>query len=128
MKKLLHISFTLVLTVMLLLMGSGVTFRHCSCSGETTVILSHTPESQGDNSMTKKGCMTVQTVSLSPTTQMQPAVYDFHAFQPLVAIINNWQLIRLIPEDVESDKLGMPERDYGPPPRQYLHLLTVLTI
>ena len=128
MKKLLHLSFTLLLAVLLVLMGSGVTFRHCSCSGKTTMVLSHTPESQGDNTTTKKGCMTFQTVQLSPTTQMQPAAFDFHAFQPLVAIINNWHCTSLIPEEVEQAKWAMPQRNFSPPPRHYLHLLSVLTI
>ena len=87
MKKLLHISFTFFLAVVLVIMGSGVTFLHCSCSGKTTVILSHTAQN-GGNSDTTKGCMKVTSVQLSPTTQMQPTVFGFHAFLPLMAIIH----------------------------------------
>ena len=49
MKKLLHISFTFFLAVVLVIMGSGVTFLHCSCSGKTTVILSHTAQNGGNS-------------------------------------------------------------------------------
>ena len=65
MKKLLHISFTFFLALVLVIMGSGVTFLHCSCSGKTTMILSHTAQN-GGNSDATKGCMKVTSVQLSP--------------------------------------------------------------
>lgn len=65
MKKLLQISFTFFLAVVLVIMGSGVAFLHCSCSDKTTVILSHTAQN-GGNSDTTKGCMKVTSVQLSP--------------------------------------------------------------
>lgn len=127
MKKLLHISFIFLLTVTLIVMGSGVTFRHCSCSGKTTMILSHTSQDDG-NSETTKGCMKISSVSLSPTTQMQPIAFDFHAYQPLVAIINDWHTFDLMPRIEKHAHSLLPLTGYSPPPKLYLYLINVLTI
>lgn len=127
MKKLLHISFIFLLTVTLIVMGSGVTFRHCSCSGKTTMILSHTSQNEG-NSETTKGCMKITSMSLSPTTQMQPIAFDFHAYQPLIAIINDWHILDLMPMIEKHAHCVLPGKGYSPPPKLYLYLIKVLTI
>lgn len=127
MKKLLHISFTFFLAVVLVIMGSGVTFLHCSCSGKTTVILSHTAQN-GGNSNTTKGCMKVTSVQLSPTTQMQPTVFGFHAFLPLMAIIHEWQMPHLSFMAKRTLSNTIPKTGYSPPPKLYLYLIEVLTI
>lgn len=127
MKKLLHIALTLVLTMTLLVMGSGVTFRHCLCSGKTTMTLGNATQGDEDTE-SSNGCMTIATVSLSPTTQMHPMAFDFHAFLPLVAIINNWHIISLLPQEEVTARWILPKKAYSPPPRQYLHILRVLTL
>lgn len=129
MKRTLHIALTLTLAIIFVMMGSGVTFLHCNCSGKTTVILSHSPK-DGAQQQSKKerGCMTVQSVSISPTTQVQPAVYDMHAFQPLVCIINDWTLSLLTPQSVVLQQEPLPCDGHSPPPRQYLNMLRVLVI
>ena len=127
MKKLLHIALTFVLTMTLLVMGSGVTFRHCLCSGKTTMTLGNATQGD-DDTESSNGCMTIATVSLSPTTQIHPMAFDFHAFQPLVAIINNWHIICLLPQEEATARWILPKEAYSPPPRQYLHILRVLTL
>lgn len=127
MKKLLHIALTLVLTMTFIVMGSGVTFHHCACSGKTTMTLTHTAQEEQDTQSTK-GCMTTSSLYLSPSTQMQPMAFDFHAFQPLVAIINEWHHSILLPlPKWQSDKV-LTTMMLGSPPRQYLRILRVLTI
>ena len=126
MKKLLHISFISFLAVVLVITGSGVTFLHCSCSGKTTVILSHTAQN-GGNSDTTKGCMKVTSVQLSPTTQVQPTAFDFHAFQPLMAI-HEWQMPHLSFMATRTLSDIIPRTGYSPPPKLYLYLIEVLTI
>lgn len=139
MKKLLNISLTLVLAITLIVMTSGVTFRHCSCSGKTTMLLGHLSDedAQPSNLMgnsnhgkqpKSKGCMTFYSLSLSPTTTMNPVAFDFHAFLPLISIINNWHTLKLLPQIVESKSNFLPNDFFSPPPRQYLHILRVLTI
>ena len=127
MKKLLHIVFSIVLSMLFILMASGVTFRHCSCSGKTTMTLGNATHDKG-NTQSSKGCMTIATVSLSPTIQMQHAAFDFHVFQPLVAIINDWRLPSIVSTPLVSTISVLPQRDASPPPRQYLRLIRVLTI
>ncbi len=113
--------------MVLVVMGSGVTFRHCSCSGKTTVILSHTAQN-GGSSETTKGCMKVSSVQLSPTTQMQLTAFDFHVFQPLMAIIHEWQQPNLSFWATKTTSNSLPETGYSPPPKLYLYLIKVLTI
>lgn len=127
MKKLLHIALTLVLTMTFIVMGSGVTFHHCSCSGKTTMTLTHTSQEE-HNSKSTKGCMTTSSLYLSPSTQMQPTAFDFHAFQPLIAIINEWRHFILIPQPMRENEKVLTTLMLGSPPRQYLRILRVLTI
>ena len=123
MKKLLNIALTSVLAITLVVMASGVTFHHCSCSGKTTMLLGHLTDTES-----QKGCMTISSMSLSPTTPMHPVAFDFQVFQPLVAIVNDWHLFNLTPQHVESTRSFLPTDHFSPPPRQYLHILRVLTI
>lgn len=127
MKKLLHIIFSVILSMLFIFMASGVTFRHCNCSGKTSMTMGNASHDKG-NSQSSNGCMTIATVSLSPTTQVQPAAFDFHVFQPLLAVINNWDLPELVPQQAESRERLLPRKAYSPPPRQYLNLIQVLTI
>lgn len=139
MKKVLNISLTLILAMTLIVMTSGVTFRHCSCSGKTTMLMgnlsdedAHQSNLMGNGNHGKlpksKGCMTFYSLSLSPTTTMNPLTFNFHAFQPLIGIINNWHTLKLLPQIVESKSNFLPNDFFSPPPRQYLHILRVLTI
>lgn len=127
MKRTLHIALTSILAIIFVMMASGVTFVHCNCSGKTTIVLSHTPE---DNAQKQdmEGCMTVQSVSISPTTQVQPLAHDFHAFQPLVALVNDWTLSMLAPQEVVESQEILPNEGHSPPPRQYLRTLRRLLI
>lgn len=127
MKKLLHIAFSIVLSMLFIFMASGVTFRHCACSGKTSMTMGNASPDNG-SSKSSNGCMTIATVSLSPTTQAQPMAFDFHVFQPLVAVINDWHLPSLVPQPLELASNVLPQRDASPPPRQYLRLIRVLTI
>lgn len=149
MKKLLNIVLISVLAIALVVMASGVTFHHCSCSGKTTILLGHLSNTEFDraNSTTSsttaskgckttsdrcvpasQGCMTISSVSLSPTTPMHPVSFDFQVFQPLVAIVNDWHFFNLTPQQVESIRSFLPTDYFSPPPRQYLHILRILTI
>lgn len=127
MKRLLHIVCSVILSMLFIFMASGVTFRHCACSGKTSMTMGNVSHDKG-NSHSSDGCMTIATVSLSPTTQAQPATFDFHVFQPLVAIINTWDFATLTSWHAESNESVLPHEAYSPPPRQYLNLIRVLTI
>lgn len=127
MKKLLHIAFSIILSMLFVFMASGVTFRHCTCSGKTSMTMGNVSRDKGNNN-SSNGCMTIATVSLSPTTQAQAVAFDFHVVQPLVAIINDWDVFNLTPRQVVTTRSLLSERHDTPPPRQYLHKLRVLTI
>lgn len=127
MKNWTHAIGALLLSMMVFVMGCGVTFVHCHCSGKTSVVLSHAP-SQDNHSAKDNGCMAVESVSLSPTTHVQPLAFDFHAFQPLTATLNDWSLSALMPQVVAPAQGVRQTRDYSPPPRSYLRRLRVLII
>lgn len=127
MKKLLHILLILFLAEVLVILGNGVTFLHCSCSGKTTIILSHTAQN-GGSSETTQGCMKISSVQLSPTTQMQLTAFDFHIFQPLMVIVRDWQLPELSFIAMKSMSHSLFETGYSPPPKLYLYLIKILTI
>lgn len=126
MKNLTRIILTLTLSAILVVVGSGVTFRHCDCSGKTSMVLAHIPGD--DQQPMQKGCMTMQSFSISQTTQMQQAVFDFNVLQPLVAIVNDWSQISMMPQEVATEKVVLTCGDVSPPPRQYLRKLRRLII
>lgn len=125
MKNWTHAIGALLLSMMIFIMGCDVTFVHCHCSGKTSVVLSHAPS---QNSQKDNGCMAVESVSLSPTTQVQSSVFDFHAFQPLTAALNAWLPSVLLPQVVVQSQGVRLTREYSPPPRAYLCRLRVLII
>lgn len=128
MKQLVNIILSLTLSLVFFIMGSGVTFHHCNCSGKTTFILAQTPQKGAQQHPEKNGCMTVQSVSMSPTIQMQPTAFNFHAFLPMVAVVNNWSYHHILPHIVEvTDKLSA-WLQHRTPPHEQLNKLCILRI
>lgn len=128
MKKLMNIILSLTLSLILFVTGSGITFHHCNCSGKTTFVLAQTPQKDAQQHPEKNGCMTVQSVSMSPTTQMQPAAFNFHTFLPLVAIVNDWSNQNILPQTVKVTYQLFDWLEYTTPPHEQLNKLCVLLI
>ena len=74
-----------------------------------------------------EGCLTVVHVELSPTPAAQTTVYDFHAVQPLLAILPSFVAEWMQPAIRKA--LAQPVRaTTKSPPRHYLNLIQVLLI
>ena len=72
-------------------------------------------------------CMSVEHVELSPTNVAQTDSYDFHVFQPLLAILPSLVAEWLVPMENKAEVLFIPEV-WKSPPRDYLSLIRVLLI
>lgn len=131
MKKCSYILLSVVLTVTLLFMGSGVTFMRCAHTGTVRMMTALSGNSLGgmadtDCSMTSK-CMSVTHIELSPTTSAQSVTYDFHVVQPLLAILPSLVAEWLTPTENKAVAQFIPVV-WKSPPRDYLSLIRVLLI
>jgi hypothetical protein len=64
---------------------------------------------------------------LSPTNMVQPVAFDFHVFQPLLAILPCLVAEWLVPTDNKAVAQFIPPV-WKSPPRDYLNLIQVLLI
>ena len=126
MKKLANISLSILLSVMILWIGSGIMVMVCEHTGNVSVAKTetkrHCNESKADH------CMKYNVKTLSPTNTAQSS---FFKLQPLQ--------LSLLPQMVSCNQLlplpvltKAPERVlsllWHSPPRQYLRILTTLLI
>ena len=128
MKKLCHISLSVLLSVMLLFIGSGVNVMHCSHTGTVKVMTVLNSGGMGDMSCGMNAdCMSVEHVELSPTNMAQSISYDFHAFQPLLALLPS--LVAEWPVLTENKAVvQFVDVVWKSPPRDYLNFIQVLLI
>ena len=99
-----------MLSMTILFIGTGVDVVQCSCTGMAKVVPCGM-EVEDKGCAPDEGCLTVEHVHLSPTLAAQTITYDFHALQPLLAILPS-----LVAEwaEIEFGKVvGEFERGYG---------------
>jgi len=128
MKKFCHISLSLLLSMMLLFIGSGVNFMRCAHTG--TVTLMSPFDSDGIDGMScdmNADCMTMEHIELSPTNMAQTITYDFQILQPLIAILPSLVAEWLEPMAQKATDIFIPPV-WKSPPRDYLNLLQILLI
>lgn len=130
MKKLSHIFLAVLLSVIILFIGSGVNIMRCAHSGTVKVMtaigVNSIGEDNADCCMTSH-CMTVTHVELSPTTAAQQVVTDFHIIQPLLAVLPSMVIEWLRPAVCKT--FVQPTRAvWKSPPRAYLNFIRVLII
>lgn len=128
MKKLGHIILSLLLSITILFIGSGVTIMHCAHTGthQMKTVLSYAEmDSMGCGMNTD--CMSIEHVELSPSNMAQTVSYDFHVVQPLLAVLPSLVAVwRLTAED-KGEVQFVPEV-WKSPPRTYLSFLRMLLI
>ena len=131
MKRSAHILLSLLLAVTLLYIGSGITIMRCAHTGTVKVMTAIGSTSMGAMDdmgcdMTSK-CMSVTHIELSPTVTVQQVTYDFHAVQPLLAILPS--LVAGWMQPTASQAVVQPVREvWKSPPRDYLNFIQVLLI
>ena len=128
MKKFCHIMLSVLLSVTILFIGSGVTITRCAHTGNLKVMTVFNSGAMGNMSCSMSApCMTVEHVELSPTNLAQTVSYDFHVFQPLLAVLPSlvaeWQVTK-------ENKVEVPfaPEVWKSPPRDYLNFIQVLLI
>ena len=131
MKKILHILLSVLLSITILFIGSGVNFMRCAHTGTVRIMTAIGGDGMGgmddmDCSMSSK-CMSVTHIELSPTITAQSVTYDFHVLQPVLAV-----LPCLVAEWLQTETCKSLVQPvivvWKSPPRAYLNLIRVLLI
>lgn len=127
MKRLMHIMFSVTLSMLIVFMGSGLTIVHCNHTGNTIIVNFGQMCKKKCNPTAK--CMTVSTVKCS--TMAQASVQTLEHPQPISIlpwlIQPAFELINPILLSSSDDPIGylLPKHK---PPRDYLNMICVLLI
>ena len=128
MKKFSHICLSLLLSMTLLFIGSGITITRCAHTGTLKVMTVFNSGVMDDMSCNmNSSCMTTEHFELSPTNMAQTVTYDFHVFQPLLAILPSLVAEWLVPTENKAVVQFIPQV-WKSPPRDYLNFIQVLLI
>lgn len=128
MKKFTHILLSLLLSLTLLFIGSGVNVMTCAHTGAVKMLTVFSNGAMSNMSCSMNSpCMTVEHFELSPTNMAQTVSYDFHVIQPLLATLPSLVAAWMMP--TENDVEGQYYPDvWKSPPRDYLNFIQVLLI
>ena len=128
MKKFSHILLSVLLSVTILFIGSGVTITRCAHTGTLKVMTVFNSGAMGDMSCSMNApCMTMEHVELSPTNIAQTVTYDFHVFQPLLTVLPSLVAEWFVVTENKAEVQFAPEV-WKSPPRDYLNFIQVLLI
>ena len=128
MKKFSHICLSLLLSMTLLFIGSGITITRCAHTGTLKVMTLFNSNNEGDMSCDMNAsCMTTEHFELSPTNMAQTVTYDFHVMQPLLAVLPSLVAEWLVPAEHKAVSQFVPQV-WKSPPRDYLNFIRVLLI
>lgn len=128
MKKCCHIMLSLLLSMTILFIGSGVNITRCAHTGTIKVMTVFNSGAMGDMSCSMNSpCMSVEHVELSPTNLAQTIAYDFHVFQPLLAVLPSLVAEWQANTEHKAEVQFAPEV-WKSPPRDYLNFIQVLLI
>ena len=128
MKKFSHICLSLLLSMTLLFIGSGITITRCAHTGTLKVMTVFNSNSMGDMSCDmNSSCMTTEHFELSPTNMAQTVTYDFHVMQPLLAVLPSLVAEWLVSTEHKAVSQFVPQV-WKSPPRDYLNFIRVLLI
>jgi hypothetical protein len=128
MKKFCHIIMSVLLSVILLFAGSGITITQCAHTGTIKVMAAWNTGAMDDMSCDmNSSCMSTMRVELSPTNMAQNVSYDFYVIQPVLAVLPQLVADWLVPTD-NKPLVQYAQEVSKSPPRAYLNLIQVLQI
>lgn len=128
MKKFCHIMLSLLLSMTILFIGSGVTITRCAHTGNLKMMTVFSSGAMdGMSCGMNADCMSIEHVELSPTNMAQTVNYDFHVFQPLLAVLPSLVAEWLVTTENKAEVQFAPEV-WKSPPRDYLNYIQVLLI
>lgn len=128
MRKFSHIVLSMLLSITILFIGSGVNIMRCAHTGTVKVMtVLNSGGMDGMSCNMNSDCMSVEHVELSPTNMAQTISYDFHVFQPLLAVLPSLVAEWLVPIENKAYTPFIPQK-WKSPPRDYLNFIQILLI
>lgn len=128
MKKVGKIGVLMLLSMIIVFIGSGINFVHCHHDGTYKMFQIMEDNHEEDDCEPNDDCMGVQRVEISPTVTAQQTFFDFQVYQPLLVVYSElfelWQQFFATVEHVRQ----IVYHGESSPPRAYLQLLRVLLI
>jgi hypothetical protein len=128
MKKCFHIGLSMLLSMLLLLIGSGVNIMHCHHTGRMKILTVLSSEAMHDAHCNQNFCcVTMQHVELAPMETAKTVKSDFHVVQPLLtflpSLVTGWTTLT----EHKAPQRFMPQVWRGNP-RAYLNFIRILLI
>ena len=126
MRKSINILLSILLSILIVWIGSGIVTMVCEHTGN--VSLAQQMEKKNCKNSDAKHCMKMQIKTLSPTNTAQTVTHQFHPVQLslLPQLTTSCDLLPLLVQAKAPEK--MLSLLWHSPPRQYLHILTMLLI
>ena len=126
MRKSINILLSILLSILIVWIGSGIMTMVCEHTGN--VSLAQQMEKKNCKNSDAKHCMKMQIKTLSPTNTAQTVTHQFHPVQLslLPQLTTSCDLLPLLGQTKAPEK--MLSLLWHSPPRQYLHILTILLI
>ena len=126
MRKSINILLSILLSILIVWIGSGIMTMVCEHTGN--VSLAQQMEKKNCKNSDAKHCMKIQIKTLSPTNTAQTVTHQFHPVQLslLPQLTTSCDLLPLLVQTKAPEK--MLSLLWHSPPRQYLHILTILLI
>ena len=126
MRKSINILLSILLSILIVWIGSGIMTMVCEHTGN--VSLAQQMEKKNCKNSDAKHCMKIQIKTLSPTNTAQTVTHQFHPVQLslLPQLTTSCDLLPLLVQTKAPEK--MLSLLWHSPPRQYLHILTMLLI
>lgn len=126
MRKSINILLSVLLSILIVWIGSGIMTMVCEHTGN--VSLAQQMEKKNCKNSDAKHCMKMQIKTLSPTNTAQTVTHQFHPVQLslLPQLTTSCDLLPLLVQTKALEK--MLSLLWHSPPRQYLHILTMLLI
>ena len=126
MRKSINILLSILLSILIVWIGSGIMTMVCEHTGN--VSLAQQMEKKNCKNSDAKHCMKMQIKTLSPTNTAQTVTHQFHPVQLslLPQLTTSCELLPLLVQIKAPEK--MLSLLWHSPPRQYLHILTMLLI
>ena len=126
MRKSINILLSILLSILIVWIGSGIMTMVCEHTGN--VSLAQQMEKKNCKNSDAKHCMKMQIKTLSPTNTAQTVTHQFHPVQLslLPQLTTSCELLPLLVQTKAPEK--MLSLLWHSPPRQYLHILTMLLI
>lgn len=119
---------SLLLSLLIIFMGAGVSVVQCAHSGGLhTAQLSLAETLEDMECDTAEDCMNVVQLKLSPTDVAPSHVYKFHAVQPVIATFASPVVLRMLVHEPVSS-IRKTNRAVKDRPRCYLNFIQVLLI